>query len=252
MILEWIEYLRTPASSEARRFGLVSQSIALRARALRQRRSWQSHLQNCHRVTENFIANHSEARSVSILGSGHLFDITPRLFESRSLEKLYLVDLVHPIEVRKRFRTDPRVHLIELDISGSLGQSQSNGELPMAFELHQADLVISANLMSQLPLPWTTRSGEISDSERARIENEMCQAHWLLLEMQVHRGARVLFWTDFEKVFFDAEKQIIHQESSLGNFHFPVETKNWEWDIAPIPEISSRLGLQMRVACGQI
>jgi hypothetical protein len=252
MILEWIEYLRTPASNEARKFGLVRESIALRARAQRQHKSWQSHLQNCHRVVDGFVADHTSARSVMILGSGHLLDISPRVFENGQLENIYLVDLVHPLEIRKRFQADLRVELIEQDLSGSLGASRLDLDNLRPAQLPMADLVISANLMSQLPLPWTARSAEISDEDRVGVETSLSRAHWEFLKSQADRGSSVLFWTDFEKKFFDEKQELVHLESSLGSFTFPDKIEKWDWDIAPIPEISNRLGLQMRVACGRV
>ncbi len=271
MILEWFEYLVTPASAEAKKWGHLKQSIALRARATRQKDNWKSHLENCHQLVERFLEEkRASAKSIMILGSGHLFDIPQSIFDQQKnpqFQKIYLVDLVHPLEIRKRAQSDPRIELLEGDLAGGMPESFLVADLKKYFknlaplDLPSADLVISANLMSQLPLPavqsaekWLKHANSKDDFEtlRSLIEEQMSQYHWQQLELFSRRGSSVLFWTDFEKHFYDANGEKILQESSLGNFVIPNLAGSWFWDIAPVPEISKKFGLQMKVGFGRV
>lgn len=277
MIFEWFEYLVTPASDEAKKWGHLKQSIALRARAARQKENWKSHLKNCHQfVDESLRQMQTPAKSVMILGSGHLFDISENIFDpakNPQIEKIVLVDVVHPLEVRKRAQSDPRIVLMERDLSGGMPSSFSVDDLTTHFhslpllELPTVDFVISANIMSQLPLPavqaaekWLASvdahsSGSAAtdfETLRRTIETQMSAFHWQQLEFFSAQGAEVVFWTDFEKHFFDSSGDKIHRESSLGEFKFSQLKGSWIWDIAPIPEISKKFGLQMIVGFGKL
>lgn len=263
MILELIEYFFTPASPLAKKFGYRHEAVALRARAERQQRAWQSHIRNCYQqIDDIFQRSHlagERLRSVMILGSGPLSEISPIIF-SAEVERILLVDLVHNRAIRKLAKSDPRIELLELDLSGALsmvGEKEFSIEKLPSVDLPPVDLCVSANILSQLPLPLVKYAQvQKADADfmeqRQQIETEVCQAHWQLLLQQKAKGGRVLFWADTQKSYFSAAGQLILQESSLGKFKLPAVKRQWDWQIAPLGEISKEFSLVMKVESGEI
>ena len=129
MLAEALEWLVTPASSLARRSGLLAGQIAIRHRASRCRSLWHGHLQATRRfITSQVAALTPHPQQVIVLGSGHLNDIDlDALLELA--DHVVLVDIVHPLEVRWRsFRAGGRIELLEADLSGSLENALAGGK----------------------------------------------------------------------------------------------------------------------------
>ena len=195
MIAEALEWLVTPASSLARQSGLLAGQIAIRHRASRCRRLWQTHLQ----ATRDFInaqvaAMTPRPQQVIVLGSGHLNDIDLTFLLDHA-DHVVLVDIVHPLEVRWRaFQSGGRIELIEADISGTLesalagGKSVSSVETSLQNRILSADCVISVNILSQLPIGahdlWS-HSG-CSEDEIGQLSLTVVKAHLDLLHQSRH------------------------------------------------------------------
>lgn len=191
MILEALEWTLTPASLLARRSGLLAGQIAIRHRAQRCRAFWHSHLA----ATRQAIRAHLEAcatplRSVMVMGSGHLHDCDLDDLLAFA-EKIVLVDIVHPVELYwHRARHKGRIELVTRDLSFSVGaalRGQTTVETPdTEFEakVNQCDLVVSLNLLSQLPLAahdlWV-RQG-IDEQRVETLAAQIIQNHRTLLQ----------------------------------------------------------------------
>lgn len=94
--------------------------------------------------------------AVLVLGSGWGLDIPLATLE-QEYQHVYWVDIVYPRPVKKRLSNHKTLHLIEADLTGVVAQLSrgSNGSSIMTPEfpkLPSADLIISANLLSQLPI----------------------------------------------------------------------------------------------------
>jgi len=150
-----------------RRMGFIRDQEGIMNRYLRESSNWNKHLEK----TRSFIRNsfvHTEAETVAVLGSGWLLDVPLNHLLDR-FRHVYLVDIHHPVQIRKRTATMSKVELIEADLSGGAieqiwefyhdsGPYAGEGlALPqLALEpppsLNRADAFISVNLLNQLDI----------------------------------------------------------------------------------------------------
>lgn len=236
MIRELIEYCLTPASRRSRRSGLAYEAVAFEARARRNARAWAPHWEICRRLTRDFYGAHPDARSLALLGSGCLFEVPKEELLSR-FERITLVDAVFPRSVRAWARSSQgRVELLERDLT--IDPAENFGR----------DLVISANLLSQLsvrPLALEhEREGALTESRiesgRRRIE----KGHLELLRLQ---RAPVLLWTDVERHYLRAGSgEILDRDRTVVSSP-GVPSLEWDWRIAPAPEWDARVDLSLRM-----
>jgi len=146
--------------------GFVKDQEGIMNRYLRESSHWKSHLER----TRSFISasfQETEAESVAVLGSGWLLDVPLEQLRSR-FDHIYLVDIHHPVQIRKRTAAMPQVELIEEDLTGGainqvwsyLEKSASHleGFLKEEFSLFpplphiRPDVLISVNLLNQLDI----------------------------------------------------------------------------------------------------
>ena len=136
-------------------------------RYLRESSQWKQHLE----LTRNFISDsfaHTGAETVAVLGSGWLLDV-PLDHLVQRFRHVYLVDIHHPVQIRKLTAGMSQVELIEADLTGGAIEkiwqysrdnhiSTQDGlvldEIPLDPPLAhiQADALISVNLMNQLDI----------------------------------------------------------------------------------------------------
>jgi len=136
-------------------------------RYMRESSQWAKHLEN----TRNFIAasfNHTEAETVAVLGSGWLLDV-PLDHLLKRFRHIYLVDIHHPIQIRKKTIAMKQVELIEADLTGGAiekiwkfcQETKKTAEertVPVQLPLDpplahiHADALISVNLLNQLDI----------------------------------------------------------------------------------------------------
>jgi hypothetical protein len=186
---------------------------------------WGLHLENCHQAFQNFLLAEPRAESLSILGSGLLLE-TPLHLIPESIKELNLVDVVHTKDVRRSVQKIAsergfrfQVNWIEADL---LGQ-----ELKV-----RTDLVVSANLLSQLPLQGIATTS-LSASEIQR-------QHWQ--KIRDCAPARLLF-SDYQMNVRNLRGEVIETQKTVEN---PVDwQKKWTWNLAPAPEIAKDISVTL-------
>lgn len=253
MIFELIRSWRTPASRAARQLGYLYESIAIEERFRRRRQSWMSHIENCFEVTlKEFSA--SGARTIAILGSGPLYEVPmDKLIEIA--DKIILVDIVHPLKVRRRYRNHPKVKLIEHDLSGvsEAMLSFSGGVLPRpeASPLPDAGFILSANCLSQLP--HKPRQKAESYGLTAEQLDRFCE------EISAHHLAQIRELGKPHLVIADFETELHRKDGALvekGQPHFDQSNlqliKSWLWQVAPLGELDRRHFATMKVGAFKI
>lgn len=154
-------------SQSIRRMGFIKDQEGIMNRYLRESSQWKQHLEK----TRNFISDsfaHTEAETVAVLGSGWLLDV-PLDHLVQRFRHVYLVDIHHPIQIRKLTADMKQVELIEADLSGgaiekiwqysreNLSSAQAElvlDKIPLDPPLAhiQADALISVNLLNQLDI----------------------------------------------------------------------------------------------------
>lgn len=221
MIAEIWDYLTTPASKAAREEGHLYNSIALSHRARRCKGAWQPHLNQCQALV-SVALREQQPESVCILGSGLLLETPPELFIEQ--KKIDYVDVVHNKAVRQS-ELDNRFRLLEFNLNEKFPQEKY-------------DLIISANLLSQLPLART-------DSEASRLQ----QKHWNWLK---NCGAKVILYSDYQIQFLNLASEIVDTQNTISDSVKIPWQRQWLWDVAPIPEYQSDTALRLVVASTQL
>jgi hypothetical protein len=150
-----------------RRMGFVRDQEGIMNRYISESSHWQHHLEK----TRSFIAasfTGSPAKSVAVLGSGWLLDVPLEKLKDR-FEHVYLVDIHHPPQIRKKVEGLEGLELVEEDLSGGaidqvwhlLRKNKKNipatrlvEEISLIVPLSgiQPDALISVNLLNQLDI----------------------------------------------------------------------------------------------------
>ncbi len=258
MLAEWFRHLTTPCPAPLKRMGYLKELISMDARHRRCREAWASHLRECHdligKATEGI-----EHRKVTVLGSGLLLDI-PIEELAAAFEEVALVDILHLPQVKQRVRAWPNVRLVTLDLTGvaeatwrHVSQGRT-GPLPApntdTGPFADADLVVSANLLTQLPLPpmgLVREKGRDAPDEDAKAFAGRIVGHHLDFLMAL--PGRVCLLTETERVIVSEGGDVVETIDPLFGNDLPAAAirKHWTWDIAPRPEINRHIDLRFRM-----
>ena len=231
MILEFLDFLTTPARWSTRVNGQLHYSIAMTYRARRCQSFWQSHLSHCHEILQEFYSTQPEAETLAILGSGLLLE-TPLSLVPQNIRKIYLVDVVHTKWAREevlKFRkmSDQKVEFIDEDLRAPRRNLKT-------------DLVVSANLLSQIARPF-------NKTDFGFERNEIQAAH-----VQLCRDvapSRLLFSDHLMKIRNNKGELLKIEETVDSKLVTKMGiAKIWDWNLAPIPEVSSEYSIGLEVA----
>ncbi len=242
MVHELYLWLTTPCPPYVRRMRYLYQIIAMRGRHLRNRESWQPHLEKTKQFILSSADRCSSHSSVVVLGSGLLLDF-PLAELAERFDEVVLADIVHLPEVRKIIRPFPNVRLAQCDVTGSAEQlyrnvRESRRELPQGTPLFPetdgAGLLISLNLVSQLaavPSDYVLR-------EMPELEGEKLSG-WCDAVREAHVKALrdlscdVCLVADFAYTWRDRDGKVVEEGSTVGSMVFPKPERVWTWHIAP-------------------
>lgn len=240
MLAELVLYLATPAARMTRQLGLVGESVALWARGNRQRRAWAGHHERCRATVAQVVSDLPQHRKAVVLGSGLLRDIPLDLL-CRKFEQIMLVDAVHLPQIRLRMRFRPKVTLLTRDLTGIMDwlADENEGRIDPLADLASdpaVDLVISANLMSQLAWPvedWLddrpARAGHLPADLPAQ-----CIA-WHLADLR-RFGGRAVLLSDVEMIERDRAGAITDRLDLTHGIALPPPDEGWDWPVAPFGE----------------
>lgn len=176
-----------------RRMGFVRDQEGIMNRYLGETEQWKTHLEKSRAFIAGSFAD-SGIQSVAVLGSGWLLDVPLEKLRSR-FEKVILVDIHHPPQIRKKIAGLENVELVVEDLSGGALEQvwnlakRNKSKIPIEQVLEEitlnpplkgipADAFISVNLLNQLDillcdhirrkLPYQQ---ELSFSFRSAIQN---------------------------------------------------------------------------------
>lgn len=251
-----IKYLATPIPRHLKAMGYGVELSKLETRGTRCQAAWRHHVECTRSVILEAAGRRAERRTVLIIGSGLLFDI-PLAELSRQFRAVILVDIFHPWKVRKEARRYPNVRLQQLDVTGVLkevyarargGRALETAECKPNFFLDdEIDLVVSANILSQLAvLPngyasrWIKKSnnGQIKVFSRRLVINH--------LDWMASFAGGVCLIADLERLYCDGD-DVVSREGSLWGVDLPEGGREWQWDLAPRPEIELNQDVRHRV-----
>lgn len=215
MILEALNFAATYVISKRRRPAEINASVRLWARSRRCARDWAEHEENCKAFLR---ANMPERGRVAVvLGSGLLRDV-PIEQLSWSFDEVRLYDLQHLASVRVRALAARlgNLRFLQRDLSAGLDVLREDPAI---------DLVISANLLSQLGV-----AAERTGADAARVIAGHLDA------LRDAPGVRLLL-TDrmFELIPKDGSTPERHD--LMHGVALPQAEAEWPWTVAPYGEV---------------
>lgn len=254
MLAEWLTHLTTPCDKTFKSMGYLGELIAIKYRHKRCRQAWQPHLEACKAFITEASNQTEKTGSAVVLGSGQLLDI-PLAPLARRFDQVYLVDVCHLASSRRQVREFSNIHFIETDISGTVEALQAwdlKGAIPDPAPtlplLTEADYVVSSNLLAQLPLAplqfLKNRNRSFTDLELDNFSRLVMAAHMKLLE---EAPGCVTLISEVLHTVSDGD-QTLDKSDPLEGVRFPVADQEWDWALAPRPELSPAYDLTLRVA----
>lgn len=255
MIREIITFMSTPCQHHVRHMGYLYETIAMRERYRRNRSSWQHHIEKSR---ESLISAAEKARKrnrIIILGSGILLDV-PMTELAGMFKEVILADIVHLPEIRKRVKRFPNARLMEHDASGISERLYHNikqdlNDLPNplpGLPVHEADLVVSLNMLSQLPVVPHLFVMKNMPAIQEEDSNEWCR---LIIESHVawlkSLPCATCLISDHAFSRRDRNGEIRETGSTLYGFQLPEPEKSWTWNLAPQGEESGGMSKELHV-----
>lgn len=246
MFVEWLRHLLTPCPRHLRRMGYLRELIAIDSRYRRNREAWAPHLEACRETVMEAAELCRNTRKATVFGSGLLLDV-PLAALAKRFDEVVLVDLLHLREARCQAKSFPNVRLVASDVTGVAAAVHAGG-LPLApggaLSEADADLVVSLNLLSQLPLlpvAWASHRHP-SDAVKA-FARTLVEGH---LEALTHCPGTVCLIAETERRICDGET-VLETEDPLHGVALPPATREWTWNLAPRPEVDKAYDVRLRV-----
>jgi hypothetical protein len=251
MLKEIFSVFLTDCPPWARELGLAREHREIAKRHRRVRGAWAPHLRASREAVMLAAARCARHGQVLVIGAGDCLDV-PVAELAAKFERVILADIVIGAEARRWARKYPaQVSCAQWDASGALAAvaakkdtltanealaifKQADAGLPPGGE---ADLVVSANCISQLGL---VPGHALHAAERDRDLPDRCakaaarrHLEWLALR----RGVRLLL-ADVERLNITADGRVLKRESLSSRYGLMKPDRQWRWDLAPIPEWS--------------
>jgi len=244
MLREWITHQLTPAPKAAKRLGYLTEAIAIQERYRRCRQAWKTHLDRSRRFVLWAAANCPRQNRITILGSGGLLDV-PLDDLAGDFQEVVLVDIVQTPTVRAWAANYPNVEVVEDDVTG-LVDAIAAGTVPETpptprIPEGDADMVVSLNLLGQLPL---IPMDHVAKDRAAAFAADIQRQH--LRALQALPG-RVCLITETAREWV-ADGKVEETEPALGEIKLPEPEESWLWDLAPAPELEPDRDLRLKIA----
>lgn len=257
LIREFLTFItHLPRFYKSQRFNHLSQSISLIARENRCHSHWKSHTLRSKETIADALKKAQHNESVLIFGAGPLHEIPIELLAA-NFKRVVLVDIVHLWETRVKLRSYKNIEFITHDlseleerlISEIKNKRQLINKIPTSFINESWGLVISANLMSQIPIHFEefiqkSYSNLFSPTQQANFLKQLSSDH---LSYLMSFKTPCLLITDTKTEFYDLRENIFQTDFNYQHLNLPQAIAKWNWDLAPIPEFQKDVGIKMQV-----
>jgi len=247
MLQELYIWALSRASASARSAGLVYEAAAIAGRYRRNRKHWQAHTNTVKRIISEKLKLADADKPIMLLGAGLGLDIPFTALNNHPAGAI-LVDAVLTPQMRSQIRRFKNLSFRCIDITGFLAPFWQNnvGEkitppTLAPISLANCSMVISCNILSQLPLNFTN-SPPVGDTE-IRITAAIQHAHMHALK---ELNCPILLITDYERI----ETQD-GEETRVATVPVPLlpsePLEEWLWDIAPCGELGKNKSSRLKV-----
>jgi len=235
--------------------GYLRDLIATDARRRRNRRAWEPHLRATHHGILECAARLERWDTVVVVGAGLARDV-PLLPLALAFRRVVLVDLMFMPSVRVAALRMGAVELIPWDVTGVVEAVRTlpkGAPLPepraIIPEIESADLVVSCNVLSHLPLVpcrWLEAHHSFAPAALESFRRDVIASHLRALEAA---PCPVCLVTDTERQEMTAERPTA-AEDLLHGVEPEVDGPAWWWRVAPRPEESWLHDIRHRVVGG--
>jgi len=238
MIAEALQYAATYPVTPRELRPHIGSSVSLWSRAARCAGEWAEHEDKCQRFVSDTIEKMRQRRTVVVLGSGLLRDV-PIETLARAFDTVVLVDLVHLASVRLLLKAKRlgNVRLVSRNLSGLDEVLSGKRVEPLGFlrQVPYLDLVVSANLLSQIAVGAERRLEQDKRRDASGIVPQLIEAH--LRGLEALPCSTVLL----SDVAFRVDDRWGNTKESVDLLHgvsAPDADKRWQWPVVPFGEES--------------
>lgn len=257
MIREFLTFItHLPVYYKSQHFNHLAQSISLIARENRCKGHWRAHREASKEIIISSLNQAKHFDSIIIFGPGPLHEI-PIDIIALKFKKVVLVDVVHLIETKLKLKRYKNIEFITHDVSeieDKIALEIKNNKkllnkIPTAFINQNWGLVISSNLMSQIPLHFEEFIQKKYPSlfSANALDNFFKQLSSDHLSYLLSFNSPALLITDTQTEFYDLKQKIFQTDLNYEHLTLPPPITSWYWDIAPIPEFQKDVGIKMKV-----
>jgi hypothetical protein len=222
-----------------RRMDYVRDQEGIMKRYLAEGKGWEKHLENSRSFIKDSFEGPSSS-SVYILGSGWLLDVPMKALLNR-FQRVCLVDIRHPVQVRKKWQDHPAVEFLNADLSGgalkqvwdfsrrrpspSLDALLDNLCLEEPLKDRSMDAIISLNLLSQLDSILVDYLGKKGYTDEVALKELRSRIQSFHIEWIFSRSACLI--SDVRELYTDREG--LESSKDLLSVPWPEGKRNRQW-----------------------
>lgn len=235
------------AAPGARRAGLVRECVAIAARHRRHAAVWQPHLDRCKTHITDAIDKADKAKPILVVGAGPCLDLPLDALNSHAAGAVLMDAVLLPFTKRMLARY-PKLKFQVADVTGLLAHGGGQIDIPdvAPIKTHGYGLIISANILSQLPLAFVSMPPE-SEGEKAILQ-ALQKAH---VNTLVKSDIPTLIICDYKAEFIVENEKIKY--NTIDSAIFSVGAIDvWPWIVAPLGELGPKKELRLTVGMWQL
>ncbi|MGL4551788.1 MAG: hypothetical protein ACRC33_11425 [Gemmataceae bacterium] len=256
-MLQGINRFLTRCPLHLREMGFVRELWGIRGRYLQFREQWDEHCRRARAAVLDAAGRCPQRRTAVVFGSGWLHDV-PVVELAGMFKKVLLVDLMHPFSVRWFLGRHRNVEAIDADVSAVLEPAWAAVEkreavLPVSrpdlfLGADGIDLVVSLNLLSQLPcMPswYLKKHGSYPEGLVEAFNRQVVEAH---LDYLTRLPGVVCLICDVEIITRTPTRAEVARRSTLYGASLPWPAQQeWEWALVPRGDREPYHGQYLRV-----
>ncbi|MCK4746382.1 MAG: hypothetical protein KAT15_05075 [Bacteroidales bacterium] len=225
-----------------RNMGFLKDQEGIMNRYLRERSHWEEHLERT-RAFINGAFRDGSIGSVAVLGSGWLLDVPLDSMVER-YKQIYLVDIIHPPQIRRKVKDMANVEIIETDLSGGVieqlwpiirSKNRETGHqaldsitLSPPLDHLSPDAFVSVNLLNQLDIilcDYLRKQGYFQQGSSNQFRSRLQAFH---LEWITAKPGCLI--TDTIEVSSDNEGKESHKSLLHTDLPPGIRSEQWGWE----------------------